>query len=123
MSTKHKILIIDDEEDVLIIVEDLLLLNNFEVITATSLEIAKEFLESDKTISLVISDINLGKASGVEFYKELKKEGIVTMPFIFMSGYVDSLVSKIENCRLVTKPFSSEEIMTVIKSLLEHTLV
>ncbi|HLE10534.1 MAG: hypothetical protein A2504_14280 [Bdellovibrionales bacterium RIFOXYD12_FULL_39_22] len=112
-----KILVIDDEEDVLIIVEDMLLQNNFQVVTATSLAMAKEVLIKDQDISLVVSDINLGSFSGIDFYKELKKEGICAIPFIFMSGYVDSQVLKIDDCRLITKPFSVEDILAAIRSL------
>ena len=116
----NKILIIEDE----IALQQTLKLN---------LELEKYFVETcdsgDKAIAqiknfnpdLILLDIMLPVLSGIEIYKELKKQNI-QIPVIFLTAK-NNVQDKIEGLKLgaddyITKPFDLEELLLRIHNVL-----
>ena len=116
----NKILIIEDE----IALQQTLKLN---------LELEKYFVETcdsgDKAIAqiknfnpdLILLDIMLPVLSGIEIYKELKKQNI-QIPVIFLTAK-NNVQDKIEGLKLgaddyITKPFDLEELLLRIHNVI-----
>lgn len=70
----HKILVVDDDIDVLETRKIVLEHNNYNVVTATNIRVAKEILEKDK-IDLIILDVMMEKDSdGFTFAQDIKND-------------------------------------------------
>jgi len=70
----HKILVVDDDIDVLETRKIVLEHNNYQVVTATNIRVAKEILEKDP-IHLIILDVMMEKDSdGFTFAQDVKND-------------------------------------------------
>jgi len=70
----HKILVVDDDIDVLETRKIVLEHNNYEVLTATNIKVAKELLEKNH-IDLIILDVMMEKDSdGFTFAQDIKND-------------------------------------------------
>jgi CheY-like chemotaxis protein len=121
LTLKLRILIVDDDKKLLSLLESLLLEENHEVITChTGLEAMKKCRE--KRFDLLISDLMMPGASGIEVLKESRK----TQPdclVIIITGYA-SLETAVEAIRegaydYITKPFKLEELKIVVNNARE----
>ena len=83
-----KILFVEDEEDLITIISDTLTKLQANFVTAYNGKEALEILEADKSIDLVITDINMPVMSGLELIKEVRKVNS-TLPFIIMSAHTE----------------------------------
>ncbi len=117
---RAKILIIDDDGSIRRLLKMDLEKLGYEVYTAYS---GKEGFEFIKEIDpdLIISDITIPEMNGIELYKKLITENII-IPFIFITTD-GSIQQKIDSLRLgvdgyLTKPFSKEELIALMESLL-----
>lgn len=105
-----KILVVDDDvmaaEMSGAILEDL----GHEVILAEDAMEAAGILNSNASIELVISDMNMPLVSGIDLFRELREEGS-TLPFILLtgdeSGPLLAQEPRLDACLL--KDFSLEE--------------
>ena len=118
---KLRILIVDDDKKLLSLLESLLLEEDHEVITCqTGLEAIERCRE--EAFDLLISDLMMPGASGIEVLKESRK----TQPdclVIIITGYA-SLETAVEAIRegaydYITKPFKLEELKIVVNNARE----
>ncbi|HET6881208.1 MAG TPA: response regulator [Pirellulales bacterium] len=80
------ILIIDDEPSAINDVAQALQFTDYACQWATTPEIALDYVRRDPP-DLIISDIDLGQASGLELYQQLRDcPGAAEIPVIFISG-------------------------------------
>jgi len=118
----YKILIVDDEEANLRAL-DRLLSYEYHPLTARSGTEALEML-AQHDCAMIISDQRMPEMSGLDFLKQAAEMRPQTIR-ILLTGYtdVDTLVEAI-NCgivyKYVTKPWSNDELLQLIKRGLEH---
>ena len=119
MNNKYKILLVEDESNISRFVTALLDTNGYQVIEAAS---AKEALMmfSSHLPDLVILDLGLPDADGMEVLKEIRKEYLT--PVIVLSARSDEndKVSALDNGAndYVTKPFGSAELLARVRGLI-----
>ncbi|MBI4665823.1 MAG: sigma-54-dependent Fis family transcriptional regulator [Nitrospinae bacterium] len=114
------ILVADDEKSMTEFLEIMLNREGYDVVSASSAEIAMEALET-RDIDLVITDINMPKAGGMAVLKK-SAEKDPNVPVIMITAFAstDTAVEamKIGAYDYITKPFKIDEIkLTVAKAL------
>jgi DNA-binding response OmpR family regulator len=125
MNTQERIMVVDDEKGICQNVEKILSKNNYKVIWALS---AAEALERLKTESfdLMISDIVMPGMNGLELLKQVKTEWPKTRA-LMMTAYAstDTALKAIRLGALdyVSKPFTPEELRTVVRKAMAGDLV
>lgn len=116
-----KILIIEDDTAFCQMLQKFLTRQGFDVSTAYSIQEAEAQLEVSD-FELILSDVRLPKGSGVTLLPRLKRQSPSTQ-VILMTGYaeVKSAVSAMKKGAFdyISKPFTPEEMLTVIHSALE----
>ena len=94
--------------------------NNYELISKTSIKDAKDFLDTEIHIDLIILDITLPDGNGFDFFEnEIKK---LNIPTIFLTAKDDEndIVKglNIGAEDYITKPFSTKELLARINKIL-----
>lgn len=117
-----KIFVIDDSLSVCIAIEKMLGGQGFEVTTARSGEQALELLRSRRP-DLVICDLVLPDLDGTEICAYVRSQPrLASTPVIAISGLVDARViagaERSGALRVIKKPFSSEELLDVVRTAL-----
>lgn len=118
---KRRILIVDDEKSMRDMLKILFEKENFEAETAESGEKAFKLL-SDNIYDLVLSDIRMGKMSGLDLLREIKSQNYPPQ-FILMTAYA-STETAIEALKLgavdyIIKPFDVNELLHRVKNAIE----
>ena len=113
----NKILVVDDDHDILAIVKIVLNMNDYEVKTISRWEDISTSI-SDFSPDLILLDVALGGADGLDICKGLKKAGPTEhIPVILFSAHYD-LLNDIDDCRangLITKPFDTSYLLETIR--------
>ncbi len=121
MSDTKKILIVDDEEGIRESLK-LILGDDYNLILTEDGEQALEVLENSKDIALVLMDIKMPKASGLEIL-EIISQKYPDLKVIIVTGY-KSVETATEAVRLgasgyIVKPFKSNEVLATVRSILK----
>lgn len=119
---EHTVLVVEDNKDIRTFIK-ILLSNLYTIYTAKNgiegLKIAKT-----KTIDFIISDVNMPEMDGYEFCRQIKNNiNTSHIPFVMVSARTMDQ-DKIKGYRLgvdayLTKPFNQEELLLIIKNLLQ----
>ena len=121
-SGQPTVLLVDDDEQIRATLDEQLRLIGYNVVSAVSAEIALERLEQG-SVDLIISDVNMGGMSGIEFCAKLKSDPrFQLMPVILLTG-ADDLDTRVEGLRVgaddfFSKPVSAVELRTRVSALL-----
>lgn len=120
----EKILIIDDDPSILHLLEQVLSLEGYQVLKTENAEKAHSILKTHQ-VDVVITDVSMPGKSGIQLLKELNQSD-PELPVIIMTG-VGTMQTAIEASRFdayeyVTKPFDTEEIISLLKRLSERLL-
>jgi len=128
MSKEPKILIVDDIEEYLKSLKAILE-NKFSVITATSLEDARNKVSND--IEIILLDIRLDENDDANkdglLLLEWIKNKYPEIPVVMMSGYkefdlaVDSL--NLGASYFLRKPINSSELNVILKTIMEKSVL
>lgn len=116
------ILVVDDDKDIAELVRSFL--REYNVSTAYNLEMAQNIVHSED-VDLIISDVNLGGASGIDLLREMQKVAPQT-PVVLISGYdkemmpVTALAEKAFS--FVEKPFDESDIVSAVNLALRTKL-
>lgn len=118
----NKILVVDDEQDIREILQFNLEHEGFNVLTASSAEEALEIL--DESFSLILLDVMMEGMSGFKMADLLRKEDNL-IPIIFLTAK-DTENDMLTGFMLggddyIKKPFSVQEIIARVKSVLKRT--
>ncbi len=118
-----RILVVDDEAPIRTLVSKVLVGEGYEVVQATSAERALEIFR-DKDFPLIISDIRMGRMSGLELLDEIKRLRPETL-VVIMSAYVsiDSAIAALKAGAYdyLIKPFEDLElIVSVVRRAMEN---
>ncbi|MBA4745007.1 MAG: sigma-54-dependent Fis family transcriptional regulator [Muricauda sp.] len=115
-----RILIIEDDTAFCQMLQKFLTKNGFAVSVSYSIKEAEEYLASS-TFDIILSDVRLPKGNGVTLLPQVKRESPKTQ-VILMTGYaeVKTAVNAIKKGAFdyISKPFTPEEILSVIKDAL-----
>src|SRR6266516_2776193 len=117
----HRVLIIDDERPVLMTVEALLKRHGYHVDAAATASQGLKLLKS-KSPSLVLLDLQLPDAQGLEMLDQIKTE-LPDMQVIILTAH-DSLHNAIESIKrgayhFISKPYAPEELLSLVENALE----
>src|SRR5213083_2348221 len=117
----HRVLIIDDERPVLMTVEALLKRHGYHVDAAATASQGLKLLKSNSP-SLVLLDLQLPDADGLEMLDRIKTE-LPDMQVIILTAH-DSLHNAIESIKrgayhFISKPYASEELLSLVEKALE----
>ena len=117
---KKHILVIDDDESIRKSLSRILERNGYEVSTASDgLEGITKF-QGGGSVDLIIADIFMPNLDGIDVLLDLKTRN-ANVKIISISGredfYLDATKDLGAHCAL-KKPFSNDELLTAIKSLL-----
>src|SRR5437667_11835829 len=118
----QRILIIDDERPILITLEALLQRHGYQVDTAPTASQGLKLLKT-KSPSLVLLDLQLPDAEGLETLDRIKSE-LPDMHVIILTAH-DTLHNAIESIKrgayhFISKPYASEELLSLIEKALEN---
>jgi DNA-binding NtrC family response regulator len=114
-----RILIVDDEENTRIGLSKLLSQEGFEVESASNGNEALDYL-IDKTVNLVISDINMPDMNGLAFLRELgRKHPSTNVIMITAYGGVESYLEAMNlgAFEYLHKPIRLDELRSVMKKI------
>ena len=117
----RRILIIDDERPILLTLEALLSRHNYQVETAATAASGLKLLK-DKSPALVLLDLQLPDAEGLETLDQIKTERPETQVIILTAH--DTLSNAIESIKrgayhFISKPYASEELLSLMDRALE----
>ena len=126
METKHdqtdRILIVDDEESLRLTFEMLLKRAGYESVTGVSSFDEAVSIIKEKDFDLIISDIVLQGASGIDLLRQIKEMG-KACPVVMITGY-PNIETAAEAVRLgafdyVPKPVKKDELLKIVALALE----
>src|SRR5712691_4972765 len=117
----HRVLIIDDERPVLMTVEALLKRHGYHVDAAATASQGLKLLKSNSP-SLVLLDLQLPDAHGLEMLDRIKTE-LPEIQVIILTAH-DSLHNAIESIKrgayhFISKPYAPEELLSLVEKALE----
>jgi DNA-binding NtrC family response regulator len=117
----HRVLIIDDERPVLMTLEALLKRHGYDVDTAATASQGVKLLKSNSP-SLVLLDLQLPDAHGLEMLDRIKTE-LPEVPVVILTAH-DSLHNAIESIKrgayhFISKPYAPEELLSLVEKALE----
>src|SRR6266542_1078484 len=117
----HRVLIIDDERPVLMTLEALLKRHGYQVDAAPTATQGLKLLKS-KSPTLVLLDLRLPDADGLEMLDRIKT-GLPEVPVIILTAH-DSLHNAIESIKrgayhFISKPYAPEELLSLVEKALE----
>src|SRR6202162_1360938 len=117
----HRVLIIDDERPVLMTLEALLKRHGYQVDAAPTATQGLKLLKS-KSPTLVLLDLRLPDADGLEMLDRIKAE-LPDVQVIILTAH-DSLHNAIESIKrgayhFISKPYAPEELLSLVEKALE----
>jgi DNA-binding NtrC family response regulator len=117
----RRVLIIDDERPILLTLEALLSRHNYPVETAATAAGGLKIL-ADKATALVLLDLQLPDASGLETLDKIKADHPETQVIILTAH--DTLNNAIESIKrgayhFISKPYAPEELLSLVEKALE----
>jgi len=118
-----KILVVDDDAIVIVSCRRILESEGFEVTTVPGADEALEII-SKHGFDLLLIDVKMPKHDGLFLMKEIRKE-FPRIPIIVMSGYPTpetiSDVMKAGATQFIPKPFRPDELMRLIRQVLQRS--
>lgn len=121
---KHSVLLIDDNLHLLSYYANKLS-ESSNIYVADSGKRALDILKSN-AIDLIVSDINMKKMNGIEFFTIIKaKKDTTKIPFIFLTGISDAEIlkeaDKLQPLAICHKPYNSTKLKNKVDAILYYT--
>jgi len=119
---KQRLLIVDDAPATLEVLQRNLALHGFQVASATGVSEARKLLEAS-TVDLVITDLKMPGASGVELVHYVR-EKLRDTEILVISGYpppeAEQRTGDAGPAEFLSKPFTQEELLSSVRRTLER---
>lgn len=117
-SREVNVLLVDDEPQIRNLLERVLMkAGSYHVLTASSGEDALDLSRNQTdNIDILVTDIDMGKMSGIELYRHIREERPETM-VLFISGKGKFFRNSLPEGPLLEKPFSLREFMAKVVEL------
>lgn len=124
---KKQILAVDDDSSIRELLE-FLLRNNYNVITKKDGMEAMMWLSEGNIPDLIITDIDMPRLNGYEFFKNVRRSGFYRdIPIMVISGLENSkfIITCLQQGAddYILKPFNPESLYAKIERVLNHTNV
>ena len=121
MTELPRILIIDDERPILLTLEALLTRHGYQVETASTAAQGLKLLKN-KTAAVLLLDLQLPDAEGLEMLEQIRRDHPGTQVIILTAH--DSLNNAIESIKrgayhFISKPYAAEELLSLIEKAIE----
>lgn len=117
-----KILIVDDDVAFCKMLETFLSKKGYEVLTAFSAESALKYLETEKDLRIILSDVRLPKKDGTEVLKTAKSK-MENAQVILMTGYAEVSLAvdamKMGAFDYISKPINPDKLLDIIGKALK----
>jgi DNA-binding NtrC family response regulator len=119
---EESILVIDDDPEFCKTLKDILALRGFRVETETQPQSVMGHLERDYRLAIVLLDLKLGEANGVDVMKEIQAK-YPGKPVVLMTGYREEMAGSIEQARRIGaytclyKPFETDDLFKLIEEI------
>lgn len=110
MGSGRSILVVEDDHSVLRLIERVLKDSGYEVQALPSATAAREVCSAHETFDLLLTDLILPGATGVELARELSGTGHVRN-VLMMSGYIDGHGQEGPFKDVMLKPFTAQELL------------
>ncbi|MCC6933611.1 MAG: hybrid sensor histidine kinase/response regulator [Deltaproteobacteria bacterium] len=121
----YRILVVDDDLPILSVIKDILVHHGYEVVTSTSVDEARQILNS-MIPDLIISDIVMPNEDGGALHQLLRKSHeLAQIPFIFLTGVTDS--EKVREAQelgideYMFKPFDTQDLLSLVRGKLKRS--
>ena len=118
------VLVVDDEEPIRIAVRRMLEGDGYHVIEAENGAKAVTLLEDDRTVHVLMADLEMPELAGEEMVRQLREKR-PDLRVLYVTGHVDRLFSERPVLRegeaFVEKPFTSKQLLEAISLLLYGT--
>ena len=82
----QRVLLVEDDQLVRDLLADLLAFEGIECVKASSEEQALALLEADKSIGLILTDLNMPSGNGLHLIRHVRESERAELPVIIMSG-------------------------------------
>lgn len=125
LNNEHILLLVDDEKAITRALHRLFRKEGYKILTADSGMAGLEILKnSDRPVSLIISDQRMPEMNGAEFLEKAKAIFPEAVRYL-LTGYSDmeavvNAVNKGEIHRYLTKPWNDEDLLLHVRQSLEH---
>lgn len=119
---EESILVVDDDPEFCRTLKGILTLRGFNVETESEPQSVMGHLENNYKLAIVLLDLKLGAASGVDVMKDIQGK-YPGKPVVLMTGYREEMASSIEQARKVGaytclyKPFETDELFKTIEEI------
>ncbi|WP_426151348.1 response regulator [Pseudomonas sp. DC3000-4b1] len=80
------VLIVDDDADARELLAQILALHGVQASTASDAQSAFELLMSDRTLGLLVTDLRMAPASGLDLVRRIRESERAALPIIIVSG-------------------------------------
>jgi DNA-binding response OmpR family regulator len=118
---RPRVLTVDDSPQVLGLLRAVLEKAGYKVDAVRDGSAAWSLLNS-ASYSLIITDLNMPRLSGIELLRNMRRQGLET-PAILLSGSLDEKCQEkatiLGNVECVDKPFTATALLSVISRLIE----
>ena len=118
---KKRVLAVDDDVIILTRISSILR-NEYELVTVNSGMRALRYLNQECP-DLILLDIRMAQQDGIETLREMRSRGFHDIPVIMLTGMESKSYvlesAKLGICDYILKPFSSEDLLSRIKRVLE----
>ncbi len=125
--TKARILFVDDSK-LMRLSGQKILAETFDVVLAENVDQAQSILETDPTIQVVFSDLNMPGKTGYQFLAELRQcdeKRLTTLPVIIITGAENQEIERQRALNagatdFISKPFKASELMARARAHASH---
>lgn len=120
--SSRRVVIADDNDDMRVVLRSLIESLGAEVTEAANGgDLAMLLADDDRTIDLLITDVRMPWATGVQVALSARRAGL-TMPIIVITAFGDEplrdQIKRLGAATLLPKPFRPEEILSLARSFL-----
>jgi response regulator RpfG family c-di-GMP phosphodiesterase len=125
LKNEHTLLLVDDENAITRALHRLFRKEGYHILTAGSgMEGLEKLAQSDRPVSLIISDQRMPEMNGAQFLEKAKAIYPEAVRYL-LTGYSDmeaviNAVNKGEIHRYLTKPWNDEDLLLQVRLSLEH---
>ncbi|HOJ13067.1 MAG TPA: response regulator [Deltaproteobacteria bacterium] len=124
MSGLARILCVDDEPNVLSAIRRVFIDEDYEVLTATSVEDGLRILSEVQPVQVVIADYRMPGINGVDFLKEVCRRWPDSVRIV-LSGYADTAavvdaVNEAGIYKFMAKPWNDRDLKHTVHNAVEH---
>jgi DNA-binding response OmpR family regulator len=119
MEGQHAVVVCDDDPALRLLCRVNLELEGYRVLEATGEQELNELLASEE-VSALLLDVRLGQENGIQIADRLKKSH-PGLPVAFFTGSLERAdVMKLSADRILTKPFTLEDLSETVRSLVHR---